>query len=236
MNRRNFLKLIGIGGAAKLAPAALFAESEIDVRGWRFGVWELQYNISPRNYWARCDCGAERAVGMDKLLSMDALSCDHVRHRGFFSISPDAVICQNCGERRRFFFNGDGFRIWRCGNCEEADIRAYLRREYGDTSSIQFTANMRKTNVREQLLITCRRDGYYWNRRNGANRARTMSGAGSRGQTSWVVRADNKPCKAKSQSPESRSSLIICLSSATAAASISPGLFTNGLSLSQRFR
>ncbi len=145
MNRRNFLKLIGIGGTAALAPATLFAKS--DVRGWRFGVWELQYIIYPGNYWARCDCGTEQAVGLDKLLSMDALSCDHVRHRGFFSLGPDSPICQNCGGHRRFFFNGDGFRIWRCGNCEEADIRAYLRREYGPATSVQFTANMRKTNV-----------------------------------------------------------------------------------------
>jgi hypothetical protein len=142
MNRRKFLKLIGIGGAAALAPTTLFAKP--NVRAWRFGVWELQYIISPRNYWARCDCGREQAVSLDKLLSMDALSCDHVRHRGFFSINPDALYCQNCGEHRRFFFNGQGLRIWRCGNCEEGDIRAYLRYEYGPATSAQFTANMRK--------------------------------------------------------------------------------------------
>ena len=145
MNRRTFLKLISIGGAAALSPAALFAKS--DVCGWRFGVWELQYCISPRNYWARCDCGAAQAVGLDELLGMDALSCDHVRHRGFFSINPDAMICQSCGGHRRFFFNGDGFRIWRCGNCEQADIRAYVRREYSEASSVQFTANMKLKNL-----------------------------------------------------------------------------------------
>ena len=148
MNRRLFLKFLGIGGAATLAaPAALFAESETDVRGWRFGVWELQYNTSPRNYWARCDCGAERAVSLKHLLSMDALSCDHVRHRGFFSINPDTVRCV-CGMNRRFWFNGRGFRIWRC-ECEEGDIRAWLRYEYGPASSVQFTANMRKPRTDE---------------------------------------------------------------------------------------
>jgi hypothetical protein len=148
MNRRIFLKLIGIGGAAALVPTMLFAEPEIDVRGWRFGVWELIDHYGVRHgqkyYWCRCDCGAERVVGLNQLLSVDALSCAHARHRGFFPINPDALICQNCHEHRRFFFNGDGMRIWRCGNCEEADIRASLRREYGEASSVQFTANMKQ--------------------------------------------------------------------------------------------
>src|SRR5712664_226047 len=145
MNRRHFLQLIGIGGAAALAPT-MFAKP--DVRGWRFGVWTITDRYGVRHghnyYWCRCDCGAERVVGLNKLLGVDALSCAHVRHRGFFAISPDAMICQNCGGHRRFFFNGDGFRIWRCGNCEEADIRAYLRRDYGPASSIQFSANMQR--------------------------------------------------------------------------------------------
>ena len=162
MNRRNFLKFIVIGGAAALAAPVLLAKSQPDVRGWRFGVWTIvkRYgfcHVNPdatlskrgqKYYWCRCDCGAERVVGLNELLSVDALSCAHVRHRGFFCISPDAIHCQSCGGHRRFFFNGDGFRIWRCGNCEEADIRAYLRREYGETSSVQFTANMRKTNAK----------------------------------------------------------------------------------------
>jgi len=142
MNRRTFLKLIGIGGAASLAVPA-FADQP-DVRGWRFGVWELQNCCGEKCYWARCDCGAEQTVGLDELLGIDALSCAHIRHRGFFCISPDAIYCQNCGGARKFFFNGDGFRIWRCGNCEEADIRAYLRREYGESSSVQFTSNTAK--------------------------------------------------------------------------------------------
>ena len=142
MNRRKFLKLIGIGGAAALAPTVMFATP--DVRSWRFGVWELQYCWREKCYWARCDCGAEQAVGLDELLGIDALSCAHVRHRGFFCISPDAMHCQNCGDARRFFFNGDGFRIWRCGRCEEADVRAYLRRDYGPTSSVQFLLNTGK--------------------------------------------------------------------------------------------
>jgi len=144
--RRSFLKLIGIGGVALAVPG--FA-SHPGVRGWRFGVWTITDRYGVRHgqnyYWCRCDCGAERVVGLNQLLSVDALSCDHVRHRGFFSINPDAVICQNCGERRRFFFNGDGFRIWRCGNCEQADIRAYLRRDYGPGSSVQFIANMARS-------------------------------------------------------------------------------------------
>jgi hypothetical protein len=40
-SRRNFLKLVGMGGTAALAPTVVFAEPEIDVRGWRFGVWTL---------------------------------------------------------------------------------------------------------------------------------------------------------------------------------------------------
>jgi hypothetical protein len=146
MDRRSFLKLLGVGGAAALAPTALFAKP--DVRGWRFGVWTITDRYEVRHeqnyYWCRCDCGARRVVGLNQLLSMDALSCSHVRARGVFSINPEAVVCQSCGGHRRFFFNGDGFRIWRCGNCEEADIRAYLRREYGPATSVQFTANMER--------------------------------------------------------------------------------------------
>lgn len=149
MNRRIFLKVLGISGAAALAPTILFSEPEIDVRGWRFGVWELigHYGIrhEEKFYWCRCDCSAESAVGLDHLLSVDALSCAHRRRSGFFCVSsPDAMTCQNCGNARRFFFNGDGLRIWRCGDCEEADIRSYLRREYDEGSSIQFTANMKR--------------------------------------------------------------------------------------------
>src|SRR5207245_6610011 len=97
MNRRTFLRLLGIGGAAALAPAALLAKP--DVRGWRFGVWTItdRYGIrrGQNYYWCRCDCGAERVVGLRQLLSMDALSCDHVRVRGVFSIRPGAMYCQN---------------------------------------------------------------------------------------------------------------------------------------------
>jgi len=160
MNRRTFLKLVGMSGAAALVPTEMFAKP--DVRGWRFGVWTVvnrygfchvnpDATLSKRGqeyYSCRCDCGAERVVGLNELLSVDALSCAHVRPRGFFCISPDAMYCQSCGGHRRFFFNGDGFRIWRCGNCEEADIRAYLRREYGEPSSVQFAASMRKTNAK----------------------------------------------------------------------------------------
>jgi len=144
-SRRHFLTLIGIAGAAALA-APVFADQP-DVRDWRFGVWTITGRCGVRHgqkyYWCRCDCGADRAVGLRQVLSLDALSCSHVRHRGLFCISPDAVRCQNCGNARRFFFNGDGMRIWRCGNCEEADVRAWLRREYGETSSVQFAANMK---------------------------------------------------------------------------------------------
>src|SRR5437899_3112991 len=146
MNRRTFLRLIGIYGAAALAPTALFAKP--DVSGWRFGVWTILNRYAIRNgqqyYWCRCDCGADRVVGLHQLLSIDALSCDHIRCRGVFSIRPGAMYCQNCGGHRRFFFNGDGLRIWRCGNCEEADIRAYLRCDYGPATSVQFLANMRR--------------------------------------------------------------------------------------------
>ena len=144
------------------APAVLFFEPRPDVRGWRFGVWTIvnRYgtcHVNPdatlsrhgqKYYWCRCDCGAERVVGLKELLSVDALSCGHVRRRGFFSISPDAMYCQSCGGHRRFFFNGHGFRIFRCGRDEKGDIRAWLRYEYGPASSAQFAASMRKTNAK----------------------------------------------------------------------------------------
>jgi hypothetical protein len=148
-SRRNFLKLISICGAAALAPPVLFAEPKIDVRGWRFGVWELTDHYGIRHgqkyFWCCCDCGAERVVGLNQLLSIDALSCAHVRQRGFFRISPDAMVCQHCGERRRLFFNGDGLRIWRCSSwCEAGDVYAFLRRDYGPASSVQFAGNMKR--------------------------------------------------------------------------------------------
>jgi len=143
MNRRSFLKFIGVGGAVLAAP---IFEPQADVRGWRFGVWTILSRYRIRNgqqyYWCRCDCEAERAVGLRQLLSVDALSCDHVRARGVFSINPEHVYCV-CGEKRRFFFNGRGFRIFRCGECEQGDIRAYLRYEYGPATSRQFLRNTR---------------------------------------------------------------------------------------------
>src|SRR6266478_6135600 len=135
IKRREFLGLV-VGTAACVATLALLLpSSRPDVRGWRFGVWGIIDHYGIRHgqnyYWCRCDCGAERVVGLGQLLSIDAPSCGHARHRGVFSINPDAVYCQSCGERRRWFLNGDGMRMWRCGNCEEADVRAFLRREYG---------------------------------------------------------------------------------------------------------
>jgi hypothetical protein len=59
------------------------------------------------------------------------------------------VICQNCHEHGRFFFNGDGMRTWRCGDFEEADIRSYLRRDYGPASPVQFAANMKRLSEEE---------------------------------------------------------------------------------------
>src|SRR5258707_5817243 len=149
ISRRQFLKLTALVGTVAGAPPVLLAESQSDVAGWRFGVWTITKRYGVRHgqnyYWCRCDCGAERVVRLNQLLSQDALSCAHVRRRGVLCISADAMRCQNCVDARRFFFNGDGMRIWRCGNCEEADIRAYLRLEYDSPStSIQFLANMRR--------------------------------------------------------------------------------------------
>ncbi len=133
MNRRKFLKLIGIGGAAALAPTTIFAKLPVeslpdDVWHPRFGVWTVQSHIRGMMFQCVCDCGKQEAVHADKLLSPEALSCDHVRCRVIFSLSPDAIYCQNCGKRRRFFFSGSGLRIWRCGYCEDEDIRNFLRR------------------------------------------------------------------------------------------------------------
>ena len=65
------------------------------------------------------------------------------RAGGFVCLNPDAMICRNCSKHRKFFFNEQGLRIWRCGSgCEDNDLRAWLHGR-GDTS-IQFLANMRK--------------------------------------------------------------------------------------------
>jgi ribosomal protein L37AE/L43A len=55
-------------------------------------------------------------------------------------LNPEHIVCK-CGRQRRFFFNRQGFRIWRCLNCEWDDISAYLRLEYGPKTSIQFLKN-----------------------------------------------------------------------------------------------
>ena len=145
-NRREFLTVL-IGTAACAAtPTVLLTAPQPDVRGWRFGVWELQYCCGEKCYWARCDCGTERVVGLDELLGIDALSCAHVRARGYFCINGDAMYCQSCGEHRRFFFNGQGLRIWRCRNwCEAGDVYAWLRYEYGPATSLQFLKNMKRS-------------------------------------------------------------------------------------------
>jgi hypothetical protein len=59
----------------------------------------------------------------------------------FMLQNPDAYIC-SCGEPRRMFFNAVGLHIWRCPGCELQDILAYLRREYGWRTSVQFRRNM----------------------------------------------------------------------------------------------
>jgi hypothetical protein len=94
ISRRQSLKLASVGGAATLAaPAMLLADPQPDVRVWRFGVWEIidRYDLrhGQKYYSCRCDCGEERVVGLNQLLSTDALSCDHKRPRGLFCISPD---------------------------------------------------------------------------------------------------------------------------------------------------
>jgi len=167
MNRRTFLQLLSIGGAAAFTPSSLFAQS--DVYGWRFGVWTI-LNRRGSNYWCQCDCGAERAVSLQHLLSVNALSCDHVRVRGYFCLGPDAMYCQSCGGHRRFYFRGDGLRTWRCGSwCEAGDVYAFLRKGSSPESSIQFLANMRKMpedpydtflrTLRTKVISILRRDG-----------------------------------------------------------------------------
>ena len=65
-----------------------------------------------------------------------------VRHTGFFP-NPNMIHCI-CGNKRTFWFNHDGLRTWRCGVCEQEDIKAYLRCDYGEGSSKQFQANMQR--------------------------------------------------------------------------------------------
>ncbi len=92
-NRREFLRLLVGTAACAVTPTVLLTAPQPDVRGWHFGVWTLQGHCGVRHgqkYWCRCDCGAERVVSLSHLLSMDALSCDHVRVRGYFCLGPDA--------------------------------------------------------------------------------------------------------------------------------------------------
>ena len=166
--RREFLRLIGIGigGAALAVPAfavPMFAEPHaepvLDPQHPRFGVWTVQYHIKGMMCWAKCDCGTEQEIHADEFFTVDALSCPHAGHhvfpanqsidrvchgpRRFFPVNsePTEYVCYGT---RRFFFNGDGMRIWRCGWCEEDDIRNHLRRKYGSASSAQFRANMER--------------------------------------------------------------------------------------------
>jgi len=137
MNRRNFLKLFGFSGAAALTAPVFDLTVQKSDDQTADEINELLYfrglrpcphsHHSSDEDFARCGCSSRTR-----------------RARGFVCINPEGVICC-CGERRRFFHNDDGFRIWRCGNgCEDDDLRAWLRREYGPASSVQFTANMKR--------------------------------------------------------------------------------------------
>ena len=86
MNRRGFFKLVGIATAAYAAgPVMSFEDSQPDVRGWRFGVWEIieRYGVrhGQKYYSCRCDCGEERVVGLNQLLSDDSQKCHHMKIR-----------------------------------------------------------------------------------------------------------------------------------------------------------
>jgi hypothetical protein len=71
----------------------------------------------------------------------------------FCPIGPEHIHCV-CGEKRRFFFNRDGLRIWRCGTCELEDIQTYLRCDYGPGSSVQFLLNTEKKRRSDALMFT----------------------------------------------------------------------------------
>src|SRR6266853_943900 len=155
-NRREFLRLISLAGAAALAPKIVLAEplpgpqlnpltesrpDPQDPYHPRFGVWVVQHHIKLSQFWVRCDCGVEEEIDVDSLLGVNALACNHVWHH-FLPANPEHANCV-CGKTRRWFFNARGKRIFRCGRCEQGDILNFLRYNYA-ASSAQFTTNMER--------------------------------------------------------------------------------------------
>jgi hypothetical protein len=70
-------------------------------------------------------------------------------------INPEHARCQACGEKRRFWRNCDGLEISRCGSCELENILAYLRREHGPSTNVQFMMNTGRTEKVEFERFVC---------------------------------------------------------------------------------
>jgi hypothetical protein len=60
----------------------------------------------------------------------------------FLPVNPEHYRCP-CGNGRKFIFNSNGHLCLRCPKCEPEDIKAWLRLEYGATSSVQFLSHMK---------------------------------------------------------------------------------------------
>jgi hypothetical protein len=152
ITRRSFLKLLGVSGIVLAAPVVSLLKEKFPDGATADEVNEFLFfrglRPCPHSHHSSDEDFAE-CTGVAR------------RARGLYCINPDSVICKNCGENRRFFFNGDGFRIWRCGNCEREDIRTYLRRDYRPASSVQFTANMVRG---KRILPRDPKSNYPWNR------------------------------------------------------------------------
>ena len=120
MDRRTFLQLLGIGGAALTVPVSSLLKEKFPDGASADEVNEFLFFRGLR------PCPHSHHSSDEEFAECTGLAR---RAHGFYCVCPDSLICRNCSGHRRFFFNSDGLRIWRCGNCEEADIRAYLRRE-----------------------------------------------------------------------------------------------------------
>ena len=84
MNRRNFLKLIGFGGAAAaLAPTLLFAKLPAeslpdDVMHPRYGAWTVRRQVKGMLFECECICGKVAVLHADFILDNAAVPrCGH---------------------------------------------------------------------------------------------------------------------------------------------------------------
>lgn len=97
----------------------VLSTTDIDIKGMRFGRWEVKDYVSNGKWNCVCDCGSERLVTAHSLINGKSTSCG---------------CAQREGARQRFTTHGDSssrlYNVWcnmrqRCCNPSHPNYRAY---------------------------------------------------------------------------------------------------------------